>query len=328
MDIEGKLRPLFLLRILKEHTDENHKLSTAQLCKILKDDYGIDTFRTTIKTDIEVLQQAGYSIEVTRSSQNLYSYTEREFDTQEITAMLDAVLCSKIMADSSREQITGKLTKLATPFRKQEMKRNWINRELDMQDKEQIAVIVDTINDAINKRRKIRFREFDYNVKKERAAVNGGALYVISPYAMVMDGNHAYVVGCPDKEHAICSHRLDRIFGVPEILDDIAAPLPTGIDSNYSAVPFGVGSSSRAEVELQVDNSLMGEIIDRFGHDITTYACDQQSFRVIATVGLGPAFYSWVFGLQGKVKIREPDSVCREYNTMICKAAETKGLTP
>ena len=50
MDIDGKLRPLYLLRILKENTDEEHSLSTAQLCAILKEDYGIDTFRTTIKS--------------------------------------------------------------------------------------------------------------------------------------------------------------------------------------------------------------------------------------------------------------------------------------
>lgn len=328
MDIDGKLRPLYLLRILREQTDENHKLSTAQLCKLLKDEYGIDTFRTTIKTDIEVLQQAGYSIEVTRSSQNLYNYTEREFDTQEITAMLDAVLCSKIITRGSRDQIAGKLTRLAGPFRTQELKRNWINKELDPQDKEQIAVIVDTINEAINKRRKIRFRKFEYNVKKERTVINGGAPYVISPYAMFTDSDYVYVVGCPDKEQGICMHRLDRIFGVPEILDDIAAALPAGVDSKCTAVPFGVGSALRTEVEMQVDNSLMGEIIDRFGRDITTYACDQQSFRVITTVGLGPAFYSWVFGLQGKVKLREPDSVCQEYSAMICKAADVKGLTP
>lgn len=74
MDIDGKLRPLYLLRILKERTDEDHSLSTAQLCRMLKDDYGIETFRTTIKGDIEVLQQAGFSIQATRSTQNLYNY--------------------------------------------------------------------------------------------------------------------------------------------------------------------------------------------------------------------------------------------------------------
>lgn len=328
MDIDGKLRPLYLLRILREQTDENHKLSTVQLCKLLKDEYGIDTFRTTIKTDIEVLQQAGYSIEVTRSSQNMYNYIEREFGTQEITAILDAVLCSRIITHGSREQIAGKLTRLAGPFRTQELKRNWISKELDAQDRELIAVIIDTINEAINKRRKIRFRKFDYNVKKKRIVVNGGVPYVISPYAMVTLSDYVYVIGCPEKEQGVCVHRLDRIFGMPEILDDIAAPPPTGMDSKYSTVPFGVGSSSRAEVEMQVDNSLMGEIIDRFGHDITTYACDQQSFRVIATIGNSIAFYNWLFSFQGKVKLRGPEAVCQEYESMVRKAAESLNLIP
>ncbi len=71
MDINGKLRPLYLLKILKERTDENHTLTTPQLCEILRDEYGIETtFRTTIKSDVEVLQKAGYDIKETRSKQN------------------------------------------------------------------------------------------------------------------------------------------------------------------------------------------------------------------------------------------------------------------
>ncbi len=38
MDIDGKLRPLYLLRILKERTDEDHALTTNQLVDILKED--------------------------------------------------------------------------------------------------------------------------------------------------------------------------------------------------------------------------------------------------------------------------------------------------
>lgn len=51
MDIDGKLRPLYLLKILKERTDEDHTLTTAQLCKMLKEEFGVETFRTTIKGD-------------------------------------------------------------------------------------------------------------------------------------------------------------------------------------------------------------------------------------------------------------------------------------
>ena len=88
MDINGKLRPLYLLRILKDYTDEDHTLTTAKLCQMLKEQYGIDTFRTTIKADIEVLQKAGFSIQETRSTQNHYNYIERDFDVPEVKLLL------------------------------------------------------------------------------------------------------------------------------------------------------------------------------------------------------------------------------------------------
>ena len=52
MDIDAKLRPLYLLKILKERTDEDHFFTTSQLCSILKSEYGMDTHRTTIKSDM------------------------------------------------------------------------------------------------------------------------------------------------------------------------------------------------------------------------------------------------------------------------------------
>ena len=55
MDIDAKLRPLYLIQILKERTDEDHYLTTSQLCSILKNEYGLETHRTTIKSDIEML---------------------------------------------------------------------------------------------------------------------------------------------------------------------------------------------------------------------------------------------------------------------------------
>ena len=103
MDIDGKLRPLYLISILKDRTDEDHSLSTAQLCKILEDEYGISTFRTTIKSDIEVLQRAGYSIQETRSKQNLYNFIERDFDVPEVKLLIDAVMSSKFITKAKSE---------------------------------------------------------------------------------------------------------------------------------------------------------------------------------------------------------------------------------
>lgn len=324
MDIDGKLRPLYLLRILKEYTDEDHMLSTSQLCKLLKDDYGVDTFRTTIKTDVEVLQRVGFSVQVTRSTQNLYNYIERDFDIPEIKLLIDAVMSSKIITKTKSEGLVLKLTELASPFKAQELKRNLIVDGRIKQNNEHIFLIVDAINEAINKKKKIKFQKTEYNVRKERILHHDGETYIFSPYSMVWDGDYYYVVGYSDKYHSIGSHRVDRIYRRPEILEESAIPPEANFDINtYVNTMFRMYNSDRCEVELQVDNSLMDAIIDKFGIDVKTYACDQQSFRVIETIAVGTVFYNWVFGFNGKVKIKAPQHVREEYRNLVLSAANS-----
>ena len=323
MDIDGKLRPLYLLRILKENTDEEHSLSTAQLCAILKEDYGIDTFRTTIKSDIEVLQQAGFGIQTTRSTQNLYNYYERDFDIPEIKLLLDAVMSSKFITTAKSEQLSKKLSELAGSYKAKELKRNLIVDGRIKQENEQIYLIVDAINDAINTKKKISFQKSEYNVKKERILHNNGEIYVFSPYSLVWDGDFYYVVGYSDKYKSVGSHRVDRIYKRPDILSEAAIPQPVGFDINqYINTMFRMYDAPRQTVELQVDNGLMDAIIDKFGNDVTVYACDQHSFRVEATVSTGTTFYNWIFGFQGKVRIKKPENIREEYKRLVLNAAQ------
>lgn len=322
MDTDAKLRPLYLLKILKGHTDEEHTLTTAQLCQLLRDEYGIETFRTTIKADIEILQQAGFSIQATRSTQNLYNYIEREFDIPEIKLLLDAVLSSKFITKTKSEELVKKLTELAGPYKGQDLKRNLVVDNRIKQENEHIYLIVDAINEAINKKKKVSFQKAEYNVKKERVLHNGGEKYVFSPYSLVWDGDYYYVVGYSDKYKCIGSHRVDRIYRRPEILNETTVPAPIGFDINeYINTMFRMYDAPRQKVELQVDNSLMDAIIDKFGANVTTYACDQHSFRVEATVSTGTTFYNWIFGFQGKVKIKGPEYVRLDYEKRVHEAA-------
>ena len=327
MDIDAKLRPLYLLKILKERTDEDHTLTTAQLCQILEEEYGIKTFRTTIKTDIEVLQRAGYSIQVARSTQNLYNYIERELDTPEIKILIDAVMSSKFITRSKSEQLVAKMTELAGPHRAKELKRNLVVDGRIKADNEQAYLIVDAINEAINKKKKIKFQKVEYNVKKERVLHHGGENYSFSPYSLVWDGDYYYVVGYSDKYKSIGSHRVDKIFKRPEILEEPAVPPTAGFNINeYINTMFRMYNAPRQEIELQVDNGLMDAIIDKFGPDVTTYACDQHSFRVVATVAVGTVFFNWIFGFGNKIKIKAPESVKEEFNRRVLEVIEAQSM--
>ncbi len=321
MDNCDKLRPFLLLKILKERTDEDHALSTTELSKILKDEYGVDTFRTTIKSDVELLQNVGYGIGITRSSQNLYNYIDQDFDIPEVKLLIDAVLSSKFITKSRSDDLVSKLTELAGPFKAEEIKRNLVVNGRIKTDNKQALLIVDVINEAINTGKKIRFQMTEYNIKKQRVLHNKGETYVFSPYSLVWDGDYYYVVGFSDKYQSIGSHRIDRIYKRPEILDEDQVSVPNGFDINqYINTMFRMYDAPRQEVELQVDNGLMDAMIDKFGPDVTTMTCDRETFRVIANVAVGTVFYNWVFGFNGKVTIRKPESVRETYKELVIAA--------
>ena len=110
-------------------------------------------------------------------------------------------------------------------------------------------------------------------------------------------------------------------LSTPEILEDKAEPAPEDFDINeYIKTLFRMFNSERQEVELVCDNDTMDAIIERFGIDVTTYANDMHSFRVVTNVAVSHIFYSWVFGFGGKVKIKAPEDVRNEYLEMV-KAA-------
>ena len=323
MDIDAKLRPLYILKILKEKTDEDNYLTTTQLCAILKNNYGMETHRTTIKGDVEVLQQAGFDIEEHRSTQNQYRFMEREFEIAELKAIIDAIASSKSIPEDKSADLIKKVTALCSEYKAGALKSNVVVAGRGKTKNKQILYIIDAINEAINKRRKISFRKIEYNIKKEPVLHHGGEKYVFSPYYLVWDGDHYYVVGYSDKYKTVGSHRVDRIYEQPVMLDELAVPKPADFDIwKYVKTNFHMYNAPRVEVELLCDNSLMDAIIDRFGPDVTTYAGDMHNFRVIEEVAVGKVFFNWIFGFEGKVRIQGPESVKEQYRQMVENAAK------
>jgi len=58
-----KSKPLYLLRLLLERTDEDNALTAQELCGALAE-YGIPASRQSIYGDIEALRQFGLDIEL------------------------------------------------------------------------------------------------------------------------------------------------------------------------------------------------------------------------------------------------------------------------
>ena len=321
MDNTAKLRPFYIAKILHEKTDEEHTLSTTQIIKILEFEYGILSHRQTIKTDIEMLRQFGFEIEEIKSTQNRYNMFARTFDTPELKLLIDAVESSKFITSSKSKELVEKISLLTSEHVAASLKRNVSCEGRIKPENEKVYIILDTINDAINKNKKISFQYFQYNVKKEKKLKRDGEPYVITPLHLVWNGDCYYMVGVYDYQQRLGSFRVDRIAKQPTILDQDATAAPEGFDiDTYINTTFRMYNCEHEEVELICDNSVMDSIIDRFGEDVTTYANDMKSFRAIVNVATSHVFYSWIFGFGGKVKIKAPQKAKDEYEDMLKKA--------
>ena len=68
-------------------------------------------------------------------------------------------------------------------------------------------------------------------------------------------------------------------------------------------------------VQLEVDNELVGVMIDRFGKDIPIIPVDDNHFKTGVDVTFSNQFLGWIFAIGDKVKITGPEAVVKQMKT-------------
>ena len=321
METTKNLRALYLAKILYEQTDEDHPLTTNQLIEALKNEFGISAHRVTIYEDMGQLRSFGFDIYTVKSKQNKYYLAARLFDLPELKLLIYAVESSKFITAKKSKELVEKIGQLASRNKADELRRFLYAEGRIKPENEKIYYIVDAIHAAINAGKKIAFPYFQYNGKKQKRLRNGGNEYVCSPWMLVWNGDYYYLLSHTDK-HGVTPFRVDRIAVPPRILDEDAVPQPEDFDISRINTMFGMFIGEPQRVTLVCENSVMDHIIDRFGEDVETEPLDSKSFLADVNVAVSKPFFGWVFGFEGKVKIKGPAKVKREYEKMLQRAKE------
>lgn len=309
---------------LLQHTDAEHPLSTAELMKILKEQYAIKVSRNTISDDLAMLHNCGLHIEHYESTQNKYYYDGHLYDLAELKILVDAISSSKFITQRKSDELITKLLTLTSVANAAKLRRHIYVSGRAKSENEQGYYIVDAIHEAIDTCRKIRLIYADYDVNKECYATNGGSPYTVSPYTLEWDGDYYYLRGFCDERQAVRTFRIDRIAEQPKILNQIAVSLPEDYSpAQYSKCVFRMFDTDQPEeVQLLCHVSTMKHIIDHFGMDVETEPIDEEHFRADILVCTSSTFYRWIFGFNGKMRILGPELVKTAYQEMLRKALE------
>ena len=312
-----KLRLLYIYKLLNEETDADHYLTINQLRKELLDRWGIESHRQTVSSDIEALRTLGVDISEYLGTQKHFWIEKRMFTVPEVKLLMDAVSAAKFIPKIKSTELESKLVTLVSNYEAEGLVRNVSVEHRVKRDNEQIYQIIDVVNDAINQGRKISFLYFKYDVKKHQQLRNDGEPYVFSPHQLVWNGDFYYAVGVND-ERLVRIFRLDRMFGVPKILEEKAKGFPRGFSmSKFLNTTFRMFGTDYRTVTLLCDKDVIDSILDRFGKGIRVKSIGNNQFQITVDVAVSNVFYSWVFGFEGKVRIEKPEDVKADYRSMV-----------
>lgn len=126
---------------------------------------------------------------------------------------------------------------------------------------------------------------------------------------MVWCNDTYYVCGFSERHGKIVTFRIDRMHR-SALSESAYRPKPEGYDCRQV---FSMYDGEDCTVELKCENSLMDDIVDRFGEQVQTGRYDSSHFTVRVQVSVNPTFYAWVFTYGGQIEILSPEPVRREY---------------
>lgn len=306
-----KLKLLYLMKILSEETDDNHGLSLKAITAKLNE-YGVTADRKTLYSDFEQLREFGVDLEsFQRGRELLYHIASREFQLPELKLLVDSVQSAKFLTERKSRELIKKIVSLGSRYDARYLQRQvWIAGRIKTVN-ERIYYNVDALHEAIGENRQVRFRYYQWNVKKEMELRKNGAWYVVSPWGLMWDDENYYLVAFDAEDGKIKHYRVDKMLNLSKTDEERAGGkqfkefnLP-----KYTKSLFGMYGGEPETVTLEGPNDLVGVVIDRFGRDIVLMKKDADHFTARVNVAVSRQFLGWVFAVGDGLKITAPEDV-------------------
>lgn len=311
-----KKRLLLILELLHKKTDEDHPVSTVEIMEFLASE-GITIDRKTLASDIKLLCDMDYDIVTIKSSPNKYFWGNRTFEIPELKMLIDAVSSSRFITKKKSDELATKIASLAGDAQYENMNRHIVATGRAKSDNKKLYYIVDTISEAINQKKKIKFKYTEYNADKEKVFRHDGEVYTVSPYVLYWNEDYYYVVGYHDKRERVAAFRVDRLHN-PRVTEEDAVQKPKDFSiDDYANKIFKMFDGDDAIVELECENHLMKYIIDHYGINTETERNSENTFIAKVPATLTPTFYSWVFQFGGQIRILGPNIAVENYKKLL-----------
>ena len=319
---EQKIKLLVLYDLLCKLTDENHALNTDEIISLLAEK-NIAVSRKILLQDIALLNEYGYEVLTYKKKYNYYYVVNRHFDTAEIAFLVDAVQATKLNANQ-KQTLTNKLMTTMGDFQAAELIAAAQIGTMPKRNNRYIIYTIDTLKQAIVNNKKVSFKYYSLDYKKNKVYRNGGKRYIVNPLVVVWNKDNYYLICYDDRHNDTIIYRIDRMTEAQEEAaerkerKDLAA-----FDmEKYRQSIFSMFGGDEQVVELRFDCAMLDDVFDKFGEDVDVFKVDDNTYRVKVPIQVSKTFFAWVVGAQGKMRILSPQNVCEQFGAFVAKIKE------
>ncbi len=316
-----KMLIMLILDILKEYSDEEHRLTQQQIIKLLDVNYGMECDRRSVKSNILSLIELGYEINM----ENGYYLEERELEDAELRMLIDTILFSKTLSGTQSRRLIKKLEGFGNRYFKSKVSHVCNATSLQRTENKQVLYNVNTINDAIDAKCKIKFRYCSYGT--DLKLHDKGKDYIVNPYQMVAANGFYYLIGNCDKYDNVAYYRIDRMKNV-ELLDETVKPmkqvegLEHGLDlPKHTAEHIYMFSGKSVPIKLRCSSGIMDSLADWFGTDIRVVSEGDDNVIVYVKCNYR-AMFCWALQFGPFVEVLEPADLRSELAAAINEMSE------
>ena len=299
-NLKRKKLSFAILDILRQYSDENHKLSQNDIVELLERDYDMKADRKSVKRNITTLLEMGYPIDF-KETLRMYPnkdgvleesyilsdfWLDREFTDAELRLLIDSLLFSKHIPYSQCDELITKLEGLSNRYFKSRVRFISTLPETAPKNRE-LFYTIEILDEAIANGKQVAFTYNEYGTdkilhpKRQRE-------YIVNPYQMAATNGRYYLIGNYDKYDNLANYRLDRITDI-RLLDTPVKPVRQveGMKNGlylpkHMAEHLYMFSGESVPVTFRMKKTILNDVIDWFGTEIAFF--DETEDEVTARV--------------------------------------------
>lgn len=306
-DSDSYIKFIALIDIIIKYSDEKHPLSVKDIQdKIyeLKYDFQID-FRT-IKNYITYYNDyyEDTMIEMFKKGRNLYFYCiNTTLDTMEAKAIVDLVYSSDFFTLKTKENYKKRIQNIFSFHSHAYFHKN-LNLHVIKNENDQVFYKeLEIITKAIYNQKMICFTYEKPHLNKNIIAKR----LELAPIDTIFCNNEYYLL-CQGKRNPneCIQFRLDYVKDV-ELIEDSHVLFDSfqlqSFHEKLKNMTYMYGEGRLEVIEIDFNESVYANIIDKFGKDIQPRQINENTYRVQVKHYINNTFYSWIIGFGGLIQI-------------------------